>query len=197
MRLLRVKMLRSTAYHPQTDGETERVNQELEIYFCVFCSNNPETWKQLNPLMEFSHNQKIHSTTKQTPFHLMMGYEPRDIPLAFDKTNAPTAEFRLKTLKEARNEASAAHELARQKMAERSTRGFTPFQKSDKVWLDGRNLKIGYPSRKLAPKREGPFEITEVMGPVTYRLKLPSQWRIHPVFHASLLSPYHETESGS
>ena len=80
-------------------------------------------------------------------------------------------------------------------MAERSTRGFTLFLKTDKVWLDGRNLKIGYPSRKLAPKREGPFEIAEVMGPVTYKLKLPNQWRIHPVFHASLLSPYHETDT--
>ena len=80
------------AYHPQTNGETEQVNQELEIYFRIFCSNNPETWRQLNPLMEFSHNQKIHSTTKQTPFYLMMGYKPKDIPLAFEKTNAPTAE---------------------------------------------------------------------------------------------------------
>jgi len=42
--------------------------------------------------MEFSHNQKVHSTMKQTPFYLMMGYEPKDIPLAFEKTNAPTAE---------------------------------------------------------------------------------------------------------
>src|SRR6202023_693680 len=175
-RPLGITTLRSTAYHPQTDGETERVNQELEIYFRIFCANNPSTWKRLNSLMEFSHNQKVHSTTKQTPFYLMMGYEPQDIPLAFDRTNAPTAERRLKELSEARKEASAAHELARQKMIERSTRGFTPFQKHDKVWLDGRNLKIGYQSRKLAPKREGPFEITEVLGPVTYRSKLPNQW---------------------
>jgi len=80
------------AYHPQTDGETERVNQEPEIYFQIFCSNNPRMWKPLNSLMEFSHNQKVHSTIKQTLFYLMMGYEPKDIPLAFDKTNAPTAE---------------------------------------------------------------------------------------------------------
>jgi len=78
-------------------------------------------WKPLNSLMEFSHNQKIHSTTKQTPFYLMMGYEPKDIPLAFDKTNASTAEQRVKALHEARNEAAAAHELVRQKIAERST----------------------------------------------------------------------------
>jgi len=82
----------------------------------------------------------------------MMGFEPTDIPLAFDRTNAPTAEQRLKELQEARNEASVAYELARQKMAEHSTREFTLFQKHDKVWLDGQNLKIGYPSQKLAPK---------------------------------------------
>jgi len=182
-------------YYPQTDGETERVNQELGIYFRIFCSNNPKTWKPLKSLIEFSHNQKVHSTTKQTPFYLMMGYEPKDIPLAFDRTNALTAEQRVKALHQARNEAAAAHELARQKMAERSTQGFTPFKKGEQVWLDGWNLKIGYQSRKLAPKQEGPFIITEVLGPITYHLKLPNQWRIHDVFHASLLSPYCETET--
>jgi len=87
------------------------------------------------------------------------------------------------------------HELARQMVAERTTRGFTPFKKGEQVWLDGRNLKIGYQSRKLAPKREGPFMITEVLGPVTYCLQLPNQWQIHDIFHASLLSPYRETET--
>ena len=152
-------------------------------------------WNQLNPLMEFSHNQKIHSNTKQTPFYLMMWYEPKDITLAFERTNTSTVEWRLKTLKKAQNKASTAHELARQKMADRSTRGFTSFKMEDKVWLDGRNLKIGYSSRKLQPKRKGPFKVTEVLGHVTYRLKLPNQWRIHPVFHASLLSPYHDTNA--
>src|SRR6202023_3302121 len=130
-RLLGIKTLQSTAYHPQTDGETERVNQELEIYFRIFCTNNPNTWKQMNALMEFCHNQCVHSVTKKSPFQLMMGYNPTDIPVAFDRTNAPTADQRLKELLEARNEAAAAHELARQKMAERSTRGFTPFQLHD------------------------------------------------------------------
>jgi len=119
--LLGIQTLRSTVYHPQTDGETERVNQELKIYFWVFCSNNPKTWKSLNFLMEFSHNKKVHSTTKQTLFYLMMRYELKDIPLAFDKTNASTAEQWVKALHEARNKAAAAYELARQKVAERST----------------------------------------------------------------------------
>ena len=154
-------------------------------------------WKPLNSLIEFSHNQKVHSTTKQTSFYLMMGYEPKDIPLAFDRTNAPTAEQQVKTLHKARNEAAVAHKLVRQKMAERSTRGFTPFKKGKQVWLDSRNLKIGYQSRKLASKQEGPFMITEVLGPITYRLKLPNKWQIHDIFHTSLLSPYCKTETHS
>ena len=90
--LLGFKTLRSTAYHPQTNGETERVNQELEIYLRIFCSNHPETWSSLNSIMEFCHNQCLHSTTKTSPFNLMMGYEPRDIPLVFERTNMPTVE---------------------------------------------------------------------------------------------------------
>ena len=63
------------------------------------------------------------------------------------------------------------------------------------VWLEGTNLKIGYTSKKIAPKREGPFKITEVLRPITYKLKLPDQWKIHPVFDASLLTPFRETEA--
>ena len=71
---------------------------------------------------------------------------------------------------------------------------FTPFKKGQKVWLDSRNLKTLY-HKKIGPKHEGPFKIEEVLGPVTYRLKLPDTWRIHNVFHAVLLWPYTETEA--
>jgi hypothetical protein len=94
----------STAYHPQTwHGETERVNQELEIYLRTFCSNEPETWKRYLPTAEFAHNQKTHSAVKHSPFYLMMGYEPLGLPTAFPKTNVPEAEKRLSALFRARN----------------------------------------------------------------------------------------------
>lgn len=191
-RMLGVKLKMSTAYHPQTDGETERVNQELETYLRIFCAAEPDSWANKLALAEFCHNQRIHSVTKKSPFYLMMGYEPRDIPLIYDKSDVMTADDRMKQLTKARDEALAAHELARQTMANRSRRGFTPFQVGDKVWLESRNLNIRYESRKLAPKREGPFAIKKVLGPVTYMLDLPQHWKIHPVFHASLLSPYSE-----
>src|SRR6267142_4992434 len=63
------------------------------------------------------------------------------------------------------------------------------------VWLDGKNLPLSYRTIKLAPRRYGPFKITKIVSPVAYRLELPIQWNIHPVFHASLLTPYIETDS--
>jgi hypothetical protein len=117
----------------------------------------------------------------------MVGYKPQAIPTAFLKTNVPSVEQGILNLQKAREEAIAAHNLARQNMAERTTQGF-----SRKVWLEGINLQIRYQSWKFAPKREGPFKIQDILGPVTYRLKLLHQWKVHLVFHAALLTPYKE-----
>jgi hypothetical protein len=92
-----------------------------------------------------------------------------------------------------RDKALAAHELARTRMADRRQNMFIPFTVGQKVWLDTRNMKTNY-HKKMALKREGPFKIEEVLGPVTYQLKLPTTWKIHNVFHAVLLKPYIETE---
>jgi Chromo (CHRromatin Organisation MOdifier) domain len=92
-----------------------------------------------------------------------------------------------------REEALAAHELARTRIANRRQSKFVPFEKGQKVWLDTRNLKMNH-HKKIAPKQEGPFEIDEVLGPMTYQLKLPESWRIYNVFHAALLRPYIENK---
>jgi len=68
------------------------------------------------------------------------------------------------------------------------------FHTGQKVWLEAKNLALPYGSAKLAPRRYGPFEITKEVSPVAYQLQLPAQWTIHPVFHASLLTPYVETK---
>jgi hypothetical protein len=86
-----------------------------------------------------------------------------------------------------REEALAAHELARTRIANRKQLKFVPFEKDQKVWLDTRNLKMSH-HKKIAPKREGPFEIDEVLG------QLLESWKIHNVFHAALLRPYIENE---
>ena len=148
----------------------------------------------LLPTTEFHHNSVPHSSTKVSPFSLLHGYEPRAYP-PLGKTFLPALENHLTTLEEAQKEALAAHETAHRIMKERNTRNFSPWKVGDKVWLEATNLHLNYPSRKLAPKRQGPFEISQVLSPLTYCLCLPSTWKIHDIFHTSLLSSYKETEA--
>ena len=78
--LLQYNVTLSMAYHPQTDGETERVYQELETYLRLLASNKPEEWSKLLPMAEFAHNSATHSITQRTLFSLMMGYKPQAYP---------------------------------------------------------------------------------------------------------------------
>jgi hypothetical protein len=100
---------------------------------------------------------------------------------------------KMKTLAKYCEEALAAHKLARSRMMERRKSMFVTFKLSDQVWLDTMNLKTTH-HKKIGPKREGPFKIMKIIGPVTYQLNLPTTWRIHNVFHATLLRQYKETE---
>ena len=170
----------------------ERVNQELETYLCIFCNGHPKKWVDLLPMAKFSHNSTTHSTTNKSPFLLILRYELRSYP-PIGKTFIPTLETHLKELEESRKEALVAHEKAQRTMKEWISSKFHLWRSGDKVWLEGKNLKLHYSSKKLAPKREGPFEITQVISPVAYKLQLPPTWKIHNVFHASLLSSYRET----
>jgi len=122
----------------------------------------------LLPTTKFIINQRTHSTQKALPFYLMIGYEPKGIPTPFPATNVPSAQEQIQILQRARDEALAAHKLACQTMAERVTRGFTPFKTGHKVWLDAKNLKTGHPTWKLTPKREVPFTIMEKISNLSY-----------------------------
>src|SRR6202789_1964939 len=128
-----------------------------------------------------------------TSFELMQGEAPLAIPTTFEHTKFPSIAEKIKSLVTTREEALAAHELARSRMAEQIKLNFSPFKKGQMVWLDTRHIKMNY-HKKMAPKQEGPFKIEEVLGPVTYQLKLPESWQIHKVFHATLLRPYQENE---
>ena len=104
MKLCEIKQRVSTAYHPQTDGETERVNRELETYLRVFCKCIPEDWDKHLPMAEFTYNRRPHSVTKQTPFYLMYGSKPTGFPMAFPKTNVPAVEEQISRLLKARDD---------------------------------------------------------------------------------------------
>ena len=197
LKILEIETALSTSYHPQTDGTTERFNQEIETWLSIYCIGFPEDWAQHLSIIEFTHNNRRHSDRLHTPFELMMGYNPKAIPTSFQYTEYPSINDRADLLDQIRNEAIAAHTLAQHQIAQRIKSNFRPFKTGQQVWLEGKNLKIGY-NKKIKSKREGPFKILKVLGPVTYQLDIPEHWKkvnLHDVFHANLLSPYVETEA--
>jgi len=100
-RLLGIEAVTSTAYHPQTDGQTERVNQELEQYLRIFIGERQDDWYTLLPLAEFSYNNHIHSSMQQTPFlldtgrHPQMGFELHQPPSRFEAVNEFTDRMKV------------------------------------------------------------------------------------------------------
>src|ERR1700744_4667113 len=131
----------STAFHPQTDGETERVNQELEVYLRMFCATNPEQWSAYLPMAEFAHNSRVHDAIKQTPFSVILGSDPIGIPTVVPRFSAPAAEEKTQELIRIRQEALAAHELARQVMYQRKQWELSKLSPGTMVWLKMKNIK--------------------------------------------------------
>ena len=179
----------STAYHPQTDGQSERTNQQLEQYLRIFIDYHQQNWASLLPLTQYTLNAWPNTTTKKAPFKLIMGHIPR-VHQTSRPFKSPTVETRMQQMKQAHQDAKEALKKAAE--LEVPTR-FEPYQLGDKVWLEGRNLTTTHPTAKLAPRRYSPFQITHVISHTSYQLKLPPQWKIHNVFHATLLTPYKET----
>ena len=190
-RTLGIQQNISSAYHPRTDGQSERNNQWVETYLRFFTNHQQTDWVEHLPLAEFAHNNWKNETTKNTPFFLLMGYHPR-ADGHYAASSSPLVERRLDNLLQARRDALTHMTRAQQLWVKH--RDTPHYAVSYRVWLDGRNLKTDQPMSKLAPRRHGPFVITQVMSPVSYRLELPHQWRIHLVFHTDLLTPYRETK---
>jgi Chromo (CHRromatin Organisation MOdifier) domain len=120
-----------------------------------------------------------------------MGY----LPCAHQPTQegeVPAVEERKRLMKQAREDTHEAMAKAQSFWNKRTT--FRPYQKGQKVWIEGTNIRTTHPTAKLCTKRFGPFRITEVISPVTYRIQLPTQWKIHDTFHAALLHPHKTTE---
>jgi hypothetical protein len=184
---LQIQQNISSVFHPQTDGLSERANQWIEQFLCLVAGARQDDWKHWLPIATATHNNHHNTTTKVPPAVVLLGYLPTLYPAMPSATNSERVEKRAVQAQQAREQA----QTALQKMA-----GRTPedqFQPGDQVWLEVKNLALPYQMRKLAPKRHGPFTITKQVSPVAYQLRLPPAWTIHDVFHASLLTPYHET----
>jgi hypothetical protein len=185
-----VKHAPSTAYHPRTDGQLERSNQWLETAIRFITDQKQKNWAPYLPIAQFAHNNWPSDTTRKSPFFLLMGFNPH-ADWVHATSPIPRVTLRLEQLKEAHIQACNAMIKAQQSWVKH--RDTPKYKEGDLVWLEGKNLHINQPTAKLAPRRHGPFKVTQVMSTVNYRLELPTQWSIHPVFHIDLLTPYKET----
>ena len=186
----------STAYHPQSDGQSERMIQEVQKTLRPYMNHYQNNWNPQLSMVEFALNNSIRSSTGYTPFYLVLGQHPNPGKIPRDlSTMPPTVEDFLSGLQKTREIAERSlHKAAEQmkKFADRK-RGPTPdFEIGDKVLLDAANFPSIRPSRKLGEKRYGPFKIIKKLSDLNYQLELPDTWKIHPVFHVDKLRKYHE-----
>jgi hypothetical protein len=190
----RIRRKLSTAFHPQTDGQTERQNQTLEQYLRSYVAYQQDDWVEWLPMAEFAYNNSHHEAIGCSPFYAHMGRNPRmEFEFADREQDVPEARNRAQHMRELREEMTKRLDHARKTQAKYADRKTTPmtYGKGDQVWLAARNIHTIRPCKKLDFKHFGPFEVLDAVGAQAYRLDLKGTLTgIHNVFHVSLLEPY-------
>ncbi|KAJ0752567.1 putative nucleotidyltransferase, Ribonuclease H [Helianthus annuus] len=184
----------STAYHPQTDGQTERTIQTLEDMLRASVIDFGGSWDSHLPLIEFSYNNSYHSSINMAPFEALYGRKCRS-PVCWNEIGEAQLtgpDLILETtdkVKKVRDNLQTAR--SRQKSYADQRRKPLEFQVGDRVLLKVSPWKgvIRFGKKgKLAPRYVGPFKIVERIGKVAYRLELPPELgNVHPTFHVSNL----------
>jgi Integrase zinc binding domain/Chromo (CHRromatin Organisation MOdifier) domain len=199
-RRLGIQSRMSTAYHPETDGQSENSNAVMETYLRAYVNYLQDDWSTWLGLAEFTANNWTSESTGLTPFFADTGHHPKTglepkAPLPEHNSRRlrledVAAEELVDRLAEIENtlKANLTEAQARQEHYANQKRIPHPaYRPGDKVWLKSTNLYTNRPSKKLDWKNLGPFIITEKINNSSYRLKLPASMKVHPVFHSSLL----------
>jgi hypothetical protein len=183
----------STAYHPQTDGQSKWTIQEFEMYLQAFVNKRQSDWASWIPMAEFVYNNCVHLSTGYSPFYLNYGHNPQT-PLSWPSNivNKDVNKF-VQQLQQARDIAQCTLKQTADNMKKyyTTTHNQIHYSIGDLVMLDSCNLSTTHPTCKLEDKHFGPFAVTEKIGSSSFRLDLPPTWKkIHNIFHESLLLPY-------
>jgi len=194
--MLGIESKMSMAFYPQTDGQMERVNQELEQYLRMFIDHQQEQWPDWLGTTEFAYNNKAHSSTKTLPFKASYRQDPR---MGFEvrkRRKYKGVEKFIAKMKEIQEEAKAALGKVQEeirKYADRKRGEVNEYKVGDLVMLSTKDLKyqmIGRRSEKLMERFVGPYKIKKIISMNVVELELPSTIRIYPVVNVSRICRY-------
>lgn len=195
----KVELNFTTAYHPQSDGQTERVNQCLEMFLRCAVQDSPKNWKAWLSLAQLWYNYSFHSSLGRSPFKALYGSDPNlgVCPTVTDDTSPTVAqviehhEQHLQSLKQHLEQAQN-----RMKIQADRNRSDREFAVGEQVLLRlqpyTQSSVANRPFPKLAYKFFGPYKVIERIGKVAYKLELPKDSSVHPVLHISQLKPFHQ-----
>ena len=180
----------STAYHPQTDGQMERINQEIGMFLRHYMNYQQDDWMNWLATVEFQYNDKKHAATGRTPFKLNFGRHSWKGDLMVQMEIPQVEEF-MKELQKSWEQATNTMEEAQKKMKkqfDKKRRNPQGLKVGDNVWLENKNIHSNQPSKKLDNKRYRPFKISKDIGSEAFELELSEEWMIHNVFNKDLLT---------
>ncbi|KAL0149444.1 hypothetical protein M9458_055232 [Cirrhinus mrigala] len=180
----------SSGFHPQTNGQTEQANQQLERFLRCFAGEHQRSWARYLVWAELSNNVHTSSATNLSPFEVCYGYQPPVFEHQEPEVEVPSAQQLVRRCRRLWNHARIAIQKANTRYTTQHRRRHPPgrlFHVGDRVYLSTRNINLKTDSKKLTARFIGPFKITHRLNPVTFRLQLPTSLRIYPVFHQSQL----------
>ncbi|UTT89899.1 hypothetical protein NDA17_006194 [Ustilago hordei] len=188
-----VKHSLSTAYHPQTDGQTERVNQVIEQYLRMYCNYEQNDWANLLDTAAFVYNNTVHNSIGVSPFFACYGWNPKahpDIPQRLGVNDPGRFEYLMDGKERCKYLQEQIREAQRRSVDQYNRKHKNiEFKVGDMVYINRRNWKTQRPTPKLDTRFAGPYPVQERVGRQAYRITLPANLRVHDVFHVSMLEP--------
>jgi hypothetical protein len=199
---LGIKLLFSSAYHPQTDGQTEVTNRTLSTLLRVLIKKNIKEWEDCLPIAEYAYNRASHSTTGKSPFEVVYGFNPLSpldiLPLPLQERVNMDASARASYIKRMHDDTRRTMERQVERVTNKRNVNKRPmvFTPGDLVWLHLR--KDRFPNErksKLLPRADGPFKVLARYNNNAYKIDIPrDKYNVSDTFNVTDLSPYHGDE---